>query len=68
MKMMLIAAGLAVVMSASGQAGQKKVTASGNPFLKTYSTPFNVPPFDAINVEHYKEAFLLGMKEQKAEM
>lgn len=65
---MLVAAGLAVVLSASASSGQEAATVTGNPFLKTYSTPFNVPPFDQIDVKHYKEAFLLGMKEQKAEI
>lgn len=65
---MLVAAGLAVVLSASGSNGQEAAAVIGNPFLKTYSTPFNVPPFDKIDVKHYKEAFLLGMEEQKAEI
>ena len=65
---MLVAAGLAVVLSASGSTGQGATAVTVNPFLKTYSTPFNVPPFEEIDVKHYKEAFLLGMKEQKAEI
>lgn len=68
MKRILVAAGLAVAMSAFGSNGQKADVATGNPFLKTYSTPFNVPPFDKIDVKHYKEAFLQGIKEQKAEI
>ncbi|ADQ19226.1 peptidyl-dipeptidase Dcp [Leadbetterella byssophila DSM 17132] len=42
--------------------------AQDNPFLKPYLTPYEVPPFDQIKVEHYKPAFLEGMKIQKAEM
>lgn len=65
---MLIAAGLATVMTACGPAGQKAGTDAGNPFLTEYSTPFGVPPFDKIKVEHYKDAFLKGMEEQKKEI
>jgi peptidyl-dipeptidase Dcp len=31
--------------------------AQENPFLKPYDTPFNVPPFEKIKVEHYLPAF-----------
>lgn len=65
---MLAAAGLTVVMSACGSAGKNAETTVGNPFLTEYSTPFGVPPFDEIKVEHYKDAFLQGMEEQKKEI
>ena len=68
MKKMLMAAGMAAVMTACGTAGQKAATDAGNPFLAEYSTPFGVPPFDLIKIEHYKEAFLKGMEEQKKEI
>lgn len=32
-------------------------TDSSNPFLKSYQTPFEVPPFDQIRFEHYKPAY-----------
>lgn len=41
---------------------------NSNPFLNDYDTPFGVPPFDKIKIEHYKPAFEAGMKEQKAEI
>ena len=61
MKKMLMAAGMAAVMTACGTAGQKAATDAGNPFLAEYSTPFGVPPFDLMKVEQYKEAFLKGL-------
>ncbi|MEG0039395.1 MAG: M3 family metallopeptidase [Bacteroides sp.] len=67
MKKMLMVAGFTLAMSASAY-GQNAGSTTGNPFLTTYSTPFNVPPFDQIKAEHYKEAFLLGMQEQKADI
>lgn len=68
MKKMLVAAGLTIVMSACGSAAKKADVPGENPFLTEYSTPFGVPPFDEIKVEHYKEAFLQGMEEQKKEI
>jgi len=39
-----------------------------NPLLIDYSTPFQVPPFNDIKLEHYKPAFDEGMKLHKAEI
>lgn len=35
-----------------------------NPFYSHFETPYGVPPFDKIKLEHYEPAFLEGMKEQ----
>lgn len=49
--------------------GCKPSTSSdGNPFLSAYDTPFEVPPFEKIKVEHYLPAFDQGMAEQNAEI
>jgi peptidyl-dipeptidase Dcp len=37
-----------------------------NPFLKTWDTPFKVPPFDQIQTQHYLHAFEEGIKQQNA--
>ena len=39
-----------------------------NPFFKEYDTPFGVPPFDKIDLEHYKPGLLKGMEEHKKEI
>jgi peptidyl-dipeptidase Dcp len=39
-----------------------------NPFFKTRSTPFQVPPFDKIANEHYLPAFQEGMRREQAEI
>lgn len=44
------------------------VTAQDNPFMKEYSTPYQVPPFDKIKLEHYKPAFVEGIKIQQGEI
>jgi peptidyl-dipeptidase Dcp len=41
---------------------------SMNPFFKEFDTPFGVPPFDVIKIEHYKPAFEEGFKQHKAEI
>jgi peptidyl-dipeptidase Dcp len=39
-----------------------------NPFYCEWDTPFGVPPFDKIKIEHFKPAFLKGMEEELAEV
>jgi len=41
---------------------------STNPFFSAYNTPFNVPPFDKIKIEHFIPAIKEGINEQKAEV
>ena len=42
--------------------------ASENPFFTEWDTPFGVPPFSEIKIDHYAPAFEEGMKQQKAEV
>ncbi len=39
-----------------------------NPFFASYETPFQVPPFDLIELEHYVPAVEEGIKQQEAEI
>lgn len=64
MKQLLMFAVLAVLLSACNS-GKKAET---NPFFTEYNTPFGVPPFEDIKVEHYKPAFLQGMEEEIKEI
>ena len=41
---------------------------NSNPFLETYNTPFEVPPFNLIENEHFIPAFKEGIKQQEAEI
>lgn len=43
-------------------------TRNDNPLLKPWDTPFGVPPFDKIKIEHYEPAILEGIKQQNAEI
>ena len=64
-----MAAGLAVVLGACNSTKKSDVAdAAPNPFFTEYTTPFGVPPFDKIEVAHYKPAFEKGMEEQKKEI
>jgi Zn-dependent oligopeptidases len=39
-----------------------------NPFFQESDLYLNYPPFDEIKIEHYKPAFIKGMKDQKSEI
>ena len=41
---------------------------SVNPFFADYETPFQIPPFEEIKMEHYKPGFEQGMKEHLDEI
>lgn len=67
MKHILLAACAVAILSGCGSQG-KQAAPTRNPFLSEYTTPFQVPPFDQIKMEHYKPAFLQGMEEQQKEI
>ncbi|RHJ90388.1 M3 family metallopeptidase [Parabacteroides bouchesdurhonensis] len=69
MNKMLMAAGLAVMLGACSSSNKGDVAdTTSNPFFTEYTTPFGVPPFDKIEVAHYKPAFLKGIEEQSKEI
>ena len=39
-----------------------------NPFFKTWNTPFGVPPFNEIKIEHFWPAYQAGMAEEMAQI
>jgi len=56
----VLSLGLFVLMSA--------ITAAENPFFVEWTTPFGVPPFDQIKLEHYRPAFDAAMKKHAEEV
>ena len=62
MKYIFILGALALVLLFTGS---KPV---GNPFLTEWDTPFGVPPFDVIKIEHYKPAFEQAMEKHNKEI
>jgi len=57
-----------VLLSSCNSDKCEKTEANGNPFFAEYNTPHQTAPFDKINFEHYKPAFLEGMKQEQAEV
>ena len=66
----LMAAGLAGILGACSSSKKSDVAegATPNPFFAEYTTPFGVPPFDQIEVAHYKPALLKGTEQQPKEI
>ena len=66
---MIMAAGIAVALSACSSPGKKsETTAPGDIFLTEFTTPFGVPPFDKITLEDYMPAFKAGIAEQQKDI
>ena len=65
MKKLMLATTVAVLFTACNSSEKNT---NVNPFFTAYTTPFEVPPFNEIKVEHYKPAFLKGMEEEMAEV
>ena len=59
---------LVLLIAAMSCNQDKKKVESDNPFFAEYDTPFGVPPFDKIKVEHFMPAFEKGMEEHKKEV
>ncbi len=60
---------LGLIMSAcNNPVENKKQAEPENPFFVEYNTPFEVPAFDKIKVEHFMPAFTEGMKLQQEEI
>ena len=64
----MIALSVITLASCTSKPEQKTEAEKPNPFLSEYATPFQVPPFDQIKIEHYMPAFEAGIKEQQAEI
>ncbi|UCC40161.1 MAG: M3 family metallopeptidase [Candidatus Aminicenantes bacterium] len=63
--LLLVVLGLLFFSCSKKEDISKKVD---NPFFNEFDTPFNVPPFDEINEEHYLPAFKEAMKQQQQEI
>ncbi|MBL7971045.1 MAG: M3 family metallopeptidase [Prolixibacteraceae bacterium] len=58
---------LALIVSACNTSKEQKRDMS-NPFFSEYQTPFQVPPFNEIKLEHYLPAIEAGINDQLAEI
>ena len=70
MKQILTTIALSVMLVSNTGCGNDKVSDMDktNPFFTEYATPFGVPPFEKISIEHYKPALLKGMEEHNKEI
>jgi len=62
----MVAATIIITTSCNQTGNNMKDT--GNPFFSEYSTPFQVPPFNLIKIEHYLPAYEKGIALQKKEI
>lgn len=58
--LLLLAAGMIITSCNNG--------VKDNPLLQKWDTPFGIPPFEKVKIEHYKPAFLYAMKEHSKEI
>ena len=66
---MIMAAGIAVALSACSSPGKKsETTAPGDIFLTEFTDPFGILPFDKITLEDYMPAFKAGIAEQQKDI
>ena len=56
--LLIVAAAIALASCAKEQ----------NPFLQEWDTPYGIPPFDKIKIEHYMPAIKAGIAQQQAEI
>ena len=66
-KIVLSVIGLALFATACNTSKEQKRDMS-NPFFSEYNTPFQVPPFNEIKLEHFMPAIDAGIEEQLAEI
>jgi len=59
---------IGLLVSCQNEEPTQKSEEAPNPFFAEYETPFGVPPFNEITIEHYKPAFEKAIEEQKAEI
>ncbi|MDR1882789.1 MAG: M3 family metallopeptidase [Prevotella sp.] len=69
-KKTIVTAGLAATLLSACALSDKTSDESdtNNPFFTEYATPFGVPPFDKIKIEHYKPAIVKGIEEHTKEI
>ena len=57
-----------IIFSSCESPKKENTTTMENPFFMEWNTPFGVPPFDDIKVEHYVPAVKEGIKQQEEEI
>jgi peptidyl-dipeptidase Dcp len=52
----------------SAAPAKRRAAKDANPLLGRWKTPFGLPPFDKIKLEHFRPAFAAALQEHKAEI
>lgn len=66
-KLTTVFVGLLLTFGSTAQKNENQMK-SNNPFFNDYKTPFQVPPFDDIRLEHFLPAIEEGIRQQNAEI
>ncbi|MBD5213628.1 MAG: M3 family metallopeptidase [Bacteroidales bacterium] len=64
MTLAAVAATAAMTLTSCSKKAEERV----NPFLASYSTPYEIPPFEEITSEDYMPAFTAGIQQAQAEI
>jgi len=67
-KLIIVIAGLVLFTASCTNQQKENVADMNNPFFKEWTTPFGVPPFEEIEVEHFVPAVEEGIKQHEAEI
>jgi peptidyl-dipeptidase Dcp len=65
-KLMILFLGIVIIAGACKN--EEKTKSMENPLLAEFKTPFEVPPFDEIELEHFIPAFEVALKENEEEI
>lgn len=65
---LLLTATMTLSLSGALSPDAQAASAEGNPFFEEWTTPYQIPPFERIKVEHYLPAFEEGIKRHRAEV
>ncbi|HZK96960.1 MAG TPA: hypothetical protein VFC67_22365 [Prolixibacteraceae bacterium] len=66
-KLTIVFVGLMMSLGSAAQKNENLVN-KDNPFFKEYKTPFQVPPFDEIKLEHFLPAINAGIAQHNLEI
>jgi len=66
-KLTIILVGLVLTLGTTAQKKENQMKVN-NPFFGLYQTPFQVPPFDDIRMEHFLPAIEEGIRQQNVEI
>lgn len=67
-KLLIIIFVAGIILSSCKKQTKENTLNMDNPFFTEWTTPFGVPPFELIKIEHYVPVITEGIKQQQAEI